>query len=110
MLSRMSEAGPPRLGVVLVVEDDRAVRRMLERTLAAAGFAVLAVGDGAAALVAIEREPPDIAVLDLGLPGLDGLATLRRLRLTGHGLPVLVLTARDGVADRVGGLEAGADD
>jgi two-component system response regulator MprA len=83
---------------------------MLERTLAAEGFEVTAVGDGAAALVATERSAPDVIVLDVALPDLDGLAVCRRLRGKGLPTPILMLTARDAVSDRVAGLEAGADD
>jgi two-component system response regulator MprA len=95
---------------VLVVDDDQSLRRMLERSLVAEGFAVQAVADGGAALAAIERAAPDLVVLDVGLPGMDGLAVCRRLRDKGFGLPILMLTARDAVADRVAGLEVGADD
>ena len=95
---------------ILVVEDDGPIRRMLERTLAAEGYAVSGVGDGGAALAAIEREPPDLLVLDLGLPAPDGLTVCRRVRERGRELPILVLTARDAVPDRVAGLDAGADD
>jgi DNA-binding response OmpR family regulator len=94
----------------LVVEDDGPIRRMLERTLSAEGYDVSSVGDGGAALAAIERSVPDVVVLDVGLPGIDGLAVCRRLRQQGLSLPILVLTARDAVADRVDGLDAGADD
>jgi two-component system response regulator MprA len=93
-----------------VVEDDGPIRRMLERTLAAEGYAVTGVGDGGAALAAVERSAPDLVVLDLGLPGLGGLDVCRRLRDKGLALPILVLTARDAIADRVAGLDAGADD
>ena len=95
---------------VLVVDDDHSLRRMLERTLIAEGFAVQAVADGGAALAAIERAAPDLVVLDVAMPGMDGIAVCRRLREKGFGQPVLMLTARDAVADRVTGLEAGADD
>jgi two-component system, OmpR family, response regulator MprA len=95
---------------VLVVDDDGPIRRMLERTLAAEGYGVSGAGDGSAALVAVERSAPDLIVLDVGLPGLDGLAVCRRLRGKGLALPILLLTARDTVADRVVGLDAGADD
>jgi two-component system, OmpR family, response regulator MprA len=95
---------------VLVVDDDGPIRRMLERTLAAEGYGVSSAGDGGAALAAIERAIPDLLVLDVGLPGLDGLAVCRRLRRKGLGLPILLLTARDAVPDRVAGLDAGADD
>jgi two-component system response regulator MprA len=95
---------------VLVVDDDGPIRRMLERTLAAEGYGVSATGDGGAALAEVERSVPDLVVLDVGLPGLDGLAVCRRLRGKGLALPILLLTARDAVADRVDGLDAGADD
>jgi two-component system, OmpR family, response regulator MprA len=95
---------------VLVVDDDAPVRRMLERTLAAAGYAVTAAGDGGAALVAVERSVPDVVVLDVAMPGVDGLSVCRRLRARGLAVPILLLTARDAVADRVAGLDAGADD
>src|SRR5437588_7489060 len=83
---------------------------MLERTLAAEGYDVRAAADGGAALAAIERSAPDALVLDLAMPGLDGLAVCRRLRAKGLAVPVLMLTARDAIADRVQGLDAGADD
>ena len=94
---------------ILVVDDDGPVRRMLERTLAAEGYDVSGAVDGGAALAAIERAAPDLLVLDVGLPGLDGLAVCRRLRSKGLGLPILLLTARGAVPDRVAGLDAGAD-
>jgi two-component system, OmpR family, response regulator MprA len=96
--------------VLLVVDDDAPIRRMLERTLSAEGYAVRAVADGGSALAAVEREPPDLMVLDVGLPGMDGLAVCRRVRERGLALPILLLTARDAVDDRVHGLDAGADD
>jgi two-component system response regulator MprA len=95
---------------VLVVDDDAPVRRMLERSLAAEGFEVEAAADGVAALVAAERSAPDLVVLDVAMPGLDGLAVCRRLRAKGLPGAILMLTARDAVPDRVAGLEAGADD
>jgi two-component system, OmpR family, response regulator MprA len=95
---------------VLVVDDDAPIRRMLERTLAAEGYDVRAATDGGAALAAIERSAPDALVLDVAMPGLDGLAVCRRLRAKGLALPILLLTARDAVHDRVAGLDAGADD
>jgi two-component system, OmpR family, response regulator MprA len=102
-----AEAGAER---VLVVDDDHSLRRMLQRSLVAEGFAVEAVADGGAALAAVERAAPDVVVLDIALPGMDGLAVCRRLRDKGFGLPILMLTARDAVADRVAGLDVGADD
>src|SRR5919202_2203846 len=95
---------------VLLVDDDASIRRMLERTLAAEGYAVAAVADGGAALAAIERSVPDVVVLDVAMPGLDGLAVTRRVRAKGLAVPILLLTARDAVPDRVAGLDAGADD
>ncbi len=95
---------------VLVVDDDPPLRRMLERTLTAEGFAVTVAPDGGAALVAAERCAPDVIVLDVAMPGLDGLAVCRRLRGKGLPTPILMLTARDAISDRVTGLEAGADD
>ena len=83
---------------------------MLERTLLAEGFEVTLAGDGGAALVAAERSAPDVIVLDVAMPGLDGLAVCRRLRDKGLPTPILMLTARDAVPDRVAGLQAGADD
>ena len=95
---------------VLVVDDDPPLRRMLERTLVAEGFDVTLASDGGAALVAAERTAPDVIVLDVAMPVLDGLAVCRRLRHKGLPTPILMLTARDAVPDRVAGLEAGADD
>ena len=95
---------------VLVVDDDPPLMRMLARTLAAEGYGVSTAADGAAALVEVERVAPDLVVLDVTMPGLDGLAVCRRLRAKGVAVPVLMLTARDSVPDRVTGLEAGADD
>ncbi len=103
-------AGPGAGERVLVVDDDPPLRRMLERTLAAEGFEVSLAADGAAALIAAERSAPDVIVLDVAMPALDGLAVCRRLRSKGLPTPILMLTARDEVVDRVAGLEAGADD
>jgi two-component system response regulator MprA len=95
---------------VLVVDDDPPLRRMLHRSLTAEGFEVTVAPDGGAALLAAERSAPDVIVLDVGLPAMDGLSVCRRLRSRGLPTPILMLTARDAVADRVAGLEAGADD
>jgi two-component system, OmpR family, response regulator MprA len=95
---------------VLVVDDDPPLRRMLARTLAAEGYEVTVAGDGGAAMVSVERAVPDVIVLDVAMPGLDGLTVARRLRGKGLPTPILMLTARDAVPDRVAGLEAGADD
>ena len=95
---------------ILVVDDDAPIRRMLDRTLAAEGYAVESAADGGTALAAVERSVPDLVVLDVAMPGLDGVAVCRRLRAKGLAVPVLMLTARDAVGDRVEGLDAGADD
>lgn len=95
---------------ILLVDDDAPIRRMLARTLAAEGYAVAAVGDGGAALARVERSMPDVIVLDVAMPGLDGLAVTRRLRAKGLPVPILLLTARDALTERVAGLDAGADD
>jgi len=95
---------------VLLVDDDAPILRMLERTLAAEGYAVAAVADGGAALAQVERSLPDLIVLDVAMPGMDGLAVTRRLRAKGLLVPILLLTARDALAERVAGLDAGADD
>jgi two-component system, OmpR family, response regulator MprA len=95
---------------VLVVDDDPPLRRMLARTLTAEGYEVTVAADGGAALAEAERAAPDVIVLDVAMPALDGLAVCRRLRSKGLPTPILMLTARDAVPDRVAGLEAGADD
>ncbi len=95
---------------ILVVDDDTPIRRMLDRTLSAEGYDVRGAADGGAALAAIERSAPDLVVLDVAMPGLDGIAVCRRLRAKGMTIPILLLTARDSVDDRVAGLDAGADD
>jgi two-component system response regulator MprA len=83
---------------------------MLERTLAAEGYDVSAAADGGAALAQVERSLPDLIVLDVAMPGMDGLSVTRRLRAKGLTVPILLLTARDALAERVAGLDAGADD
>jgi len=95
---------------LVLAEDDRAVRESVCRALELEGYAVDAVADGAAALEAAGRDGVDLLILDLGLPHVDGLTVCRRLRSAGSRLPILVLTARTEVADRVSGLDAGADD
>jgi two-component system response regulator MprA len=95
---------------VLLVDDDASIRRMLERTLAAEGYDVAAVADGGAAMAAVERSVPDAIVLDVAMPGVDGLSVTRRLRGKGLAVPIHVLTARDALEERVAGLDAGADD
>jgi len=95
---------------VLVVEDDAAVRDSLIWALGQDGYAVETASNGHQALAAVAAKEPDVVVLDVGLPGVDGLAVCRRYRADGRRTPVLMLTARDAIADRVAGLEAGADD
>ena len=95
---------------ILVVDDEPAVRDAVDRALRLDGHDVALAEDGRAALDALAVEPPDALVLDLLMPRLDGLEVCRRLRAAGDRTPVLVLTARDAVADRVRGLDAGADD
>jgi two-component system response regulator PrrA len=97
-------------GRVLVVDDDAAIRRSLGRALRLRGFAVSEADGGAAALDQLGRTPPDVLVLDISMPGVDGIQVCRTLREGGSDLPVLVLSALDEVADRVAGLQAGADD
>ena len=95
---------------ILVVDDDPGVRTALDRALRLDGYEVTSVADGQAALESLALTPPDAMVLDLGLPGIDGLDVCRRMRGAGDDTPVLILTARDAVHDRVLGLDAGADD
>jgi len=95
---------------VLVVDDDKAVRESLRRSLEFNGYDVALAGDGAEALAAIAATAPDVVVMDVMMPRLDGLEATRALRTAGNDLPILVLTARDAVGDRVEGLDAGADD
>ncbi|MGK2854910.1 MAG: response regulator transcription factor [Microbacteriaceae bacterium] len=95
---------------ILVVDDDRAVRESLRRSLTFNGYTVLTAGDGVEALEKINTDRPEAVVLDVMMPRLDGLEVCRRLRSTGDDLPILVLTARDSVSERVAGLDAGADD
>ncbi|MBV6728859.1 response regulator transcription factor [Nocardioides daeguensis] len=95
---------------VLVVDDDRAVRESLRRSLVFNGYDVHLAGDGAEALAGIGAVAPDVVVMDVMMPKLDGLETTRALRAAGNDVPILVLTARDAVGDRVEGLDAGADD
>jgi two-component system response regulator MprA len=95
---------------ILVVDDDRSVRESLRRSLAFNGYQVELANDGQAALDAVIAQRPDAMVLDVMMPRLDGLEVCRRMRASGDELPILVLTARDAVSDRVAGLDAGADD
>ena len=95
---------------ILIAEDDRAVRDALERALQFEGYSVHAFVNGADALDALGDVDPDAIILDVMMPGLDGLTTCRRLREKGVRTPVLMLTARHEISDRVAGLDAGADD
>jgi two-component system response regulator MprA len=95
---------------ILVVDDEPAVRESLTSSLEFEGYRVAGAADGVLALQRVEREPPDLVVLDVLMPRMDGLTTCRRLRALGATMPVLMLTARDMVGDRVTGLDAGADD
>ncbi len=95
---------------ILVVDDDQAVRESLRRSLSFNGYDVDLAADGVQALHLLGERRPDALVLDVMMPRLDGLQTCRRLRAAGDDLPVLMLTARETVSDRVAGLEAGADD
>ena len=93
-----------------MAEDDRAVRDAVERALTFEGYEVITARDGSEALQRVLNDRPDLLVLDVMMPILDGLETCRRLRASGERLPVLMLTARTEVSDRVEGLDAGADD
>ncbi len=95
---------------VLVVDDDPAVSGALNRALRLEGYEVTLAGDGPLALEEIAIRPPDAVILDIGLPTIDGLDVCRRLRAAENDTPVLMLTARDAINDRVQGLDAGADD
>ena len=97
-------------GRVLVADDDRAIRESLARALELEGYPVVAVADGASALEAIASDRPDVLILDLMMPGIDGLTVCRVLRAQGDHTPILMLTARTETSDRVAGLDAGADD
>lgn len=95
---------------VLVVDDDRAVRESIARALTVNDYEVVVAADGMAALRAVEAGDVDALVLDVMMPGVDGFGVVRRLRQDGRDVPVLLLTARDAVDDRVTGLDVGADD
>lgn len=95
---------------ILLVEDDQSLADGLCKALRSEGFVTNHVAEGRAALYAIGTEPPDIVVLDLGLPDMDGLDVLKAVRGSGSAIPVLILTARSGIDARVSGLDSGADD
>jgi len=95
---------------ILIVDDDPRITDLLRRVLAYEGYSVASAASGGEALNRSLERPPDLVVLDIMLPGLDGLEVAQRLRTAGDNVPILMLTARDTVADRVKGLETGADD
>jgi two-component system response regulator MprA len=95
---------------VLVVDDDRAVREALRRALGLGGYEVLVAASGEEGMERVRTTVPDAVILDVGLPDLDGLEVCRRLRREGNRVPVLILTAREAITDRIDGLDAGADD
>jgi len=101
---------PGTLEHILVVEDDRAVREAVERALTYEGYEVTTARDGAEALSAVLNDPPEAIVLDVMMPHVNGLEACRRIRASGDTTPILILTARHEVSDRVEGLDAGADD
>jgi two-component system response regulator MprA len=94
---------------ILVIEDDEAILKLIRRSLAYEGYQVVTAIDGPSGLTAARDNPPDLVVLDLMLPGLDGLEVCRRLR-SGGPTPIIILTAKDSINDRVLGLDMGADD
>jgi two-component system response regulator MprA len=95
---------------LLIIDDDRALRDALRRALMLAGYDVDTAEGGQQGLTRIVERTPDAIILDIGMPGVDGLELCRRLRAAGDRVPVLMLTARDAVEDRIDGLDAGADD
>lgn len=95
---------------ILLVEDDKILSDTLAKALRQSGYALDAVTDGSAADTALAQDGFDLVILDLGLPGLDGTQVLKRLRARKSNIPVLILTARDSLSDRVSGLDIGADD
>ena len=95
---------------ILVVDDDPAVRESLRRSLIFNGYSIVLAADGEEALAKVQSERPDIVILDVMMPKLDGLEVCRELRSQGEDTPILLLTARDSVSERVAGLDAGADD
>ena len=115
MAAHLTEFSPSREKVrtvarILIAEDDRRVRESLERALVLEGYEVVTVGDGARALELHAEQPADLLLLDVSMPNADGLSVCRRIRDRGDDTPILMLTARHEVRDRVAGLDAGADD
>ena len=95
---------------VLIVDDERAVRESLDRALRMSGYKTALASDGETAIASLRSSPPDAVILDVLMPRMDGLEVCRRMRQAGDRTPILMLTARDAVRERVEGLEAGADD
>src|SRR5688572_31773645 len=110
LAARRLAAGRDSRPLVLVVDDEVSVRQALERALRLEGFAVSTASGGRAALEEVAQRPPAVVVLDVMMPDLDGVSVVRRLRAAGVDVPVCILSARDEIADRVAGLQAGADD
>jgi len=95
---------------ILVVDDEQSIRRLLRTTLAGHGYRILEAASGQAALDMLARERPDVVLLDLGLPDLDGVEVIRRLRGSSSRVPIIVLSSHNGEAEKVGVLDLGADD
>ena len=95
---------------ILIVDDEPSIRRLLRTSLASQGFQVKEAADGHSALTEIERAPPDLVILDLGLPDIDGLGVIRALRDNGNAVPILVLSSRSDEKGKVDALDLGADD
>ncbi len=106
----MTSTNAANTATILVAEDDPEIRQALSRILGYEGYDVVAVNDGAAALEAVGQGTVDMAVLDVMMPFVDGLTVCRKVRSSGNGLPILILTARHETSDKVAGLDAGADD
>jgi two-component system KDP operon response regulator KdpE len=95
---------------ILIVDDEPPIRRFLRTTLAAQGYRVEEAGDGETTLDFLKRDPLDLVILDLGLPGMDGLEVIRQLRCAGNAVPIIILSSRDDEAGKVAALDLGADD
>ncbi|WP_072805314.1 response regulator transcription factor [Rhodococcoides yunnanense] len=106
----MPESAPGSSATVLVVDDDDDVLSSLQRGLRLSGFTVITAADGAAALTVVSGQSPDVVVLDINMPVLDGASVVKALRAMGNDVPICVLSARSSVDDRISGLESGADD
>ena len=104
------DADEPGVARILIAEDERGISGLLSEQLRAGGFTTAIAEDGVDALDMAQSDEFDLLVLDLGLPGRDGMSVLRELRAGGHRMPIVILTARSGLDDTVTGLEEGADD